>query len=54
MRPIDLVRSKKGWQVVHRCERCGVARRNRTAESTTAPDDIHAMIVVMQHADAHR
>jgi len=54
MRPIDVVRSKKGWQVVHRCERCGVVRRNRTAESTAAPDDIRAMIAVMQYAAAHR
>jgi uncharacterized Zn finger protein len=54
MRPVDLVRTKKGWQIVHRCERCGAVRRNRTAESTAAPDDIHAMIAVMQKAGAYR
>jgi hypothetical protein len=29
-----IVRTKKGWQIVHRCRTCGEVKRNRTA-----PDD---------------
>lgn len=44
MRPVGLVyRRKKGWQIVHRCERCGARRVNRVAEQTTQPDDIAAL-----------
>jgi hypothetical protein len=48
MRPVGLTRRKKGWQVVHRCERCGVERPNRIAEGTVAPDDIDAIIALMR------
>ena len=30
----------KGWQIVHRCERCGELGRNRVATDTDQPDDI--------------
>lgn len=40
MDAVDVVRSKKGWQIVHRCRLCGVAKSNRIAEGTDQPDDI--------------
>jgi hypothetical protein len=48
MRPVALTRSKKGYQIVHRCERCGVERRNRIAEATEAPDDIEVLVALVQ------
>ena len=40
MRPAGLAyRRKKGWQIVHVCERCGVRCANLIAERTAQPDD---------------
>ena len=40
MAPVGMkLTSGKGWQIVHRCERCGVVRVNRIAEGTRQPDD---------------
>lgn len=52
MRPIGIARAKKGWQIVHRCERCGIERRNRVAERTIAADDIDAIVSLLE--SAHR
>jgi DNA-directed RNA polymerase subunit RPC12/RpoP len=41
-----IIRSKKGWQIVHRCEQCGALRRNRIAEHDPDPDDIDALIAL--------
>jgi DNA-directed RNA polymerase subunit RPC12/RpoP len=35
--------SKKGWQIVHHCQRCGTEKVNRAA-----PDDTDAIIVMMK------
>lgn len=44
MEPAGLrYRSGKGWQVVHRCLRCGAARPNRVAADTVQPDDLDAL-----------
>lgn len=41
MRPVGLAyRRRKGWQIVHTCERCGARGVNRVAEGTAQPDDI--------------
>ncbi len=41
MRPAGLAHSgNKGWQIVHRCERCGGMQRNRIASDTEQPDDV--------------
>jgi hypothetical protein len=48
MAPVAVARSKKGWQIVHRCERCGVDRRNRIADATEAPDDIGRIVELMR------
>lgn len=44
MKPIGvLYHSKKGWQVVHRCLKCGEKKVNRTAQ-----DDMDAVIDMMK------
>lgn len=44
MRAVALTyRRKKGWQIVHRCQRCGTLGVNRVAEDTAQPDDIRAV-----------
>ena len=47
MRAVWLAHSgAKGWQIVHRCQRCGAVRRNRIAEHTDQPDDICALALL--------
>jgi len=44
MAPIGLtVHRYKGWQVLHRCVRCGTVRVNRVAADTEQPDDPAAL-----------
>jgi hypothetical protein len=44
MAPVGLTLHRhKGWQVVHRCVRCGTARANKVAVDTDQPDDIGAL-----------
>ena len=43
MRPVALAHGRKGWQIVHRCERCGARGVNRVAAGTRQPDDIGAI-----------
>ena len=33
MKPIDIYFKKQEWVVVHRCERCGLERRNRLSDT---------------------
>lgn len=41
MKPIGLIyKSKKGYQLVHECLRCGVRRVNRVAVDTVQPDEL--------------
>lgn len=45
MKPVGLQHhSKKGWQIIHCCLRCGSKRVNRIAENTVQPDEIDALI----------
>jgi hypothetical protein len=40
MKPVGVqYHSKKGWQIVHRCQKCGIEKVNRTA-----PDDMDALM----------
>lgn len=50
--PIGVEHSgKKGWVVVHRCDRCGEVRRNRAAlDDPTCPDDFDALLALAAHA----
>jgi DNA-directed RNA polymerase subunit RPC12/RpoP len=47
MDAIAVIRTKKGWQLVHRCRRCGARRVNRVAFETRQPDDLDAVIALM-------
>lgn len=45
MRPVDLVyKRNKGYQLVHRCLRCGVEKVNKVADDTVQPDDLLSWI----------
>jgi hypothetical protein len=51
MRPIGVVwHSKKGYQIVHQCEKCGVEKVNRIASDTEMPDDIEALSYLIKVA----
>lgn len=44
MRAVGLAyRRKKGWQIVHRCTRCGFQGANRIADDSVQPDDVRAV-----------
>jgi hypothetical protein len=39
--------AKRGWMIVHRCQRCGAVRRNRAALTDRCqPDDFEALLAV--------
>jgi hypothetical protein len=45
MAPVGLrYKPGKGYQVVHRCERCGATAVNRVAEDTVQADDLDALL----------
>ena len=45
MRPVAVERSsKKGWVIIHRCERCGALRRNKAAEDSEQPDSFDELL----------
>lgn len=49
MKPVDLkFKSAKGYQIVHRCRRCGLEKINRVAENTVQPDVIEELIRISQ------
>ena len=52
MDAIDVVRTKKGWQLVHRCLRCRVERLNRVADDTVQPDTIDGLASLAATRDA--
>ncbi len=42
---------KKGWTIVHRCQRCGEERRNRAAlDDPAMPDDYDALVRLASRA----
>jgi hypothetical protein len=40
MRPLAVLGGRKGYVIVHRCERCDLVRRNRSAPG----DDVHELL----------
>lgn len=45
MQPIAIrFHSKKGYQVVHKCTRCGEIKVNKAAQDTVQPDDIDELM----------
>lgn len=48
MKPVDVrLSSKKGYQLIHRCETCGTIKVNRVAFDTVMPDDLDQIIHIM-------
>lgn len=47
MDAVGVVRTKKGWQLIHRCRSCGIERVNRAALETSQPDELDAVIALM-------
>ncbi len=47
MQPMQLTyKSKKGWQIVHRCLSCGAQKACRVAEDTFQPDSYERLALV--------
>ncbi len=46
MRPVGVLKRKKGWQVVHECTGCGKRQPNILALDTTQ-DDMDALLALM-------
>ena len=47
MKPVGIrYNGKKGWQIVHRCQKCGTEKLNRTAS-----DDIEAITYLMKQGE---
>ncbi|MEG6575479.1 RNHCP domain-containing protein [Caldibacillus debilis] len=41
MKPVGIdYHSKKGYQLIHQCLKCGTVKRNKIAEDTEQPDRI--------------
>ena len=52
MEPVRLRQSAKGLHIEHRCLKCGVVRVNRIAGGRVQPDEIEAIVPLMQHPHA--
>ena len=49
MEPIEIIKNKKkGYQVVHRCRKCGFIRNNKISEDAVEPDDIDVIVEIMR------
>ena len=44
MDAVGVVRTKKGWQLIHRCRVCAIEKVNRAALDTAQPDDLDVLI----------
>lgn len=52
MEPIDLFYTgKKGYQIIHKCKKCGKVGRNRIAVDTVQEDDFNVFIE-LKHSTA--
>jgi ribosomal protein S26 len=48
MEPVGLrYKAGKGYQIIHRCLKCGAERPNKAAVDTVQPDDIEALAGIM-------
>ncbi|WP_067933718.1 RNHCP domain-containing protein [Alicyclobacillus kakegawensis] len=54
MQPVAVTyHSKKGYQLIHRCLRCGVQRPNRALlDDGNQPDSLEAILALMAHGGA--
>ena len=48
MKPVGIrYKSGKGYQIIHRCLKCGAEKANKAAVNTIQPDDIEALARIM-------
>ena len=48
MTPVGVRRKRgKGFQILHRCQECGLVRANRIAEDPNQPDDFSVILRIM-------
>ena len=49
MKPISIYwNSKKGYQIVHHCQSCGLEKVNRIASDCNMPDDMNFILRLMK------
>ncbi len=54
MEPIKIIyNSKKGYQIIHRCQKCGFERSNKISEDPRQPDSIDAITAIMRRNAEH-
>ena len=50
MEPVNIVyNSNKGYQIVHRCQKCGFEHKNKISEDSHQPDDINVITSIMRN-----
>jgi len=53
MEPVGLrYKPDKGYQVIHRCLRCGEKRANKVSDSILQPDDIEQIAALLKKGDS--
>ncbi|MBP5398831.1 MAG: RNHCP domain-containing protein [Alphaproteobacteria bacterium] len=48
MKPIKIVKNKKGFQILHHCQKCGFERYNKINEDMRQPDSIEVITKLMK------
>ena len=52
MKPVGVIyNSKKGYQIVHKCLKCGFVRVNKIAENTQMPDNFELILKLMKNSE---
>jgi len=55
MEPVEIIyNTKKGYQIIHKCRKCGAERANKIAENTEMPDDFAAILRLLKRGGAAR
>jgi len=49
MKAVDVIKSKKGFQLVHECQKCGHRQNNKVAENTIQPDNFDLILEIMKN-----
>lgn len=48
MEPYKLIKSNKGWQIIHRCKKCAHEKANKVAEGLIQPDNWDKIIELVR------
>ncbi|MNI98961.1 RNHCP domain protein [compost metagenome] len=53
MSPIDIYyHGKKGYQIIHKCKKCGKIQKNKIAQDTIQADNIFDLIDVLKKVNS--